>query len=83
MRVEMTTPQLAEAAESWRVSMAPLYERRTGPHKVALEDDLAPWSTVSALQPGMSPGPSRDRFVRTPEGWRFSERRFDLAFLRG
>ena len=27
-------------------------------------------------------GEYRDRFVRTPHGWRFSERQFDLAFLR-
>lgn len=27
-------------------------------------------------------GEYRDRFVRTDEGWRFAERRFDLAFLR-
>jgi len=27
-------------------------------------------------------GEYRDRFERTPDGWRFSERRFDLAFLR-
>ena len=27
-------------------------------------------------------GEYRDRFVRTPDGWRFSERRFELAFLR-
>jgi Asp-tRNA(Asn)/Glu-tRNA(Gln) amidotransferase A subunit family amidase len=65
MRVELTAPQLAEAAESWRQAMAPLYERRTGPRKVAIEDDLAPWSTVRAVQPGMPSGPERDRFVRT------------------
>src|ERR1700685_581692 len=34
----------AEAAGSWRESMAPLYERRTGPHKVVLESTLAPYS---------------------------------------
>jgi Asp-tRNA(Asn)/Glu-tRNA(Gln) amidotransferase A subunit family amidase len=65
MRVELTAPHLAEAAESWRVAMAPLYERRTGPRKVALQDSLAPWSTVRAVQPGMPSGPSRDRFVRS------------------
>jgi Asp-tRNA(Asn)/Glu-tRNA(Gln) amidotransferase A subunit family amidase len=65
MQVELTAPQLAEAAESWRVSMAPLYERRTGPRKVTLEDDVAPWSTVRAVQPGMPAGPSRDGFVRS------------------
>ncbi|HEX8710523.1 MAG TPA: amidase, partial [Terracidiphilus sp.] len=65
VRVEMTAPQLAQAAESWRVSMAPLYERRTGPRKVALEDNAAPWSTVRAVQPGMPAGPERDRFIRS------------------
>ena len=65
VRVELTAPQLAQAAESWRVSMAPLYERRAGPRKVALEDGDAPWSTVCAVQPGMPPGPIRDRFVRS------------------
>ena len=32
--------------------MAPLYERRVGPRKVALEPGLAPWSRVEAVQPG-------------------------------
>jgi hypothetical protein len=27
-------------------------------------------------------GEYRDRFVRTPQGWRFAHRRFDLAYLR-
>lgn len=65
VRVEFTGPQLAEAAQSWRESMAPLYERRTGPRKVALEAGLAPWSTVRALQPGTPARPGRDLFVRS------------------
>lgn len=65
-QVDFTAPQLTEAAESWRVSMAQLYERRAGPRKVALEDDVAPWSTVRAVQPGMPSGPARDRFIRSP-----------------
>jgi ketosteroid isomerase-like protein len=28
-------------------------------------------------------GEYRDTFVRTPDGWRFADRQFDLAFLRG
>src|SRR5438067_172268 len=32
----------AQAAGNWRESMAALYERRTGPKKIALEDELAP-----------------------------------------
>ncbi|HUY80860.1 MAG TPA: amidase [Acidobacteriaceae bacterium] len=65
VRVEFTEPQLAEAAANWRQSMAPLYEYRTGPRKVAIEDGLAPYSTVRAVQPGMSSGPTQDRFVRS------------------
>jgi Asp-tRNA(Asn)/Glu-tRNA(Gln) amidotransferase A subunit family amidase len=65
VRVEFSEKHLAEAAASWRVSMAALYEHRTGPRKVALEDGLAPWSTVRAVQPGMSSGPARDRFIRS------------------
>src|SRR5271157_1651350 len=37
VQVEMSAADRAEAAGNWRKTMAPLYERRTGPHKVALE----------------------------------------------
>src|SRR5215467_3687636 len=36
-QVELTGAERAVAADSWRVMMAPLYERRTGPRRVALE----------------------------------------------
>ena len=65
VRVEMTAAYRAEAAESWRQGMAPLYERRTGPRKVALEADLAPWSRVRAVQPGWPAGPEANRFERS------------------
>ena len=65
VRVEMTAAYRAEAAESWRQAMAPLCERRTGPRKVALEPDLAPWSLVRAVEPGWPAGPAQDRFVRS------------------
>ncbi len=65
VRVEMTDADRAEAAESWRQAMAPLYERRTGPRTVALEPELAPWSRVRAAQPGWPSGPAHDRFVRS------------------
>jgi Asp-tRNA(Asn)/Glu-tRNA(Gln) amidotransferase A subunit family amidase len=65
VRVEMTEKDLAQAASNWRESMAPLYERRTGPRKVALEPELQPWSRVQAIQPGRQGGPSQDRFLRS------------------
>src|ERR1700693_5472597 len=48
----LTEPERAQAAFSWRVSMAPLYERRTGPRKVELEPTLAPYSQWNPILPG-------------------------------
>ncbi len=42
VEVEMNQSELAEAAQNWRMQMAPLYERRIGPRKVILEDSLPP-----------------------------------------
>ena len=53
----------ALAESNWRNSMAALYERRTGPRKVALESALAPWSHGNAVLPGRTAGPVRDRFL--------------------
>src|SRR5262245_57599101 len=41
MQVDYTAAERAQAAGNWRVSLAPLYERRTGPRKVALDAALA------------------------------------------
>ncbi|HEX4008037.1 MAG TPA: amidase [Acidobacteriaceae bacterium] len=65
VRVEMTDRDLAQAASNWREAMASLYERRTGPRKVELEAEVAPWSHVRALQPGWPAGPAQDRFIRS------------------
>jgi Asp-tRNA(Asn)/Glu-tRNA(Gln) amidotransferase A subunit family amidase len=65
VRIEMTAPNLAQAAGSWRVNMAALVERRTGPHGVALEPSLAPYSRTISTLPGESTGPQRDRFIRS------------------
>src|ERR1700685_2133473 len=53
------------AASSWRKTMASLYERRTGPRKLALETTLAPASRWDPVLPGMKAGPDRDQFVRS------------------
>jgi Asp-tRNA(Asn)/Glu-tRNA(Gln) amidotransferase A subunit family amidase len=45
--------------------MAALYERRTGPRKLALEDTLAPASRWDPALPGLHRGPARDRLVRS------------------
>jgi Asp-tRNA(Asn)/Glu-tRNA(Gln) amidotransferase A subunit family amidase len=62
------TPQEREtAAGNWRKSMAPLYERRTGPRKLAIEATIAPATRWDPVLPGVSNGPKSDRFVRSKE----------------
>src|SRR5581483_6647938 len=43
VQVELTPAERRSAADSWRNSMAALYERRVGPRKVALPATLAPF----------------------------------------
>ncbi len=57
VQVELSEGERKEAAASWRSGMAPLYERRAGPRKVALEPALAPWSHCEAALPGQQAGP--------------------------
>jgi Asp-tRNA(Asn)/Glu-tRNA(Gln) amidotransferase A subunit family amidase len=65
IQVDLTTAERSMAAASWRQTMAALYERRTGPRKIALESTLAPYSRWNPVLPGRSSGPPRDRFVRS------------------
>ncbi len=65
VQIELSPNELAVAAESWRGNMAALYERRTGPRKVALEATIAPATRWDPILPGLHAGPERDRFVRS------------------
>jgi Asp-tRNA(Asn)/Glu-tRNA(Gln) amidotransferase A subunit family amidase len=65
VQVQLTPAERAQAAGNWRVSMAPLYERRTGPRKVVLDPALPPASRWNPALPGLVVGPVRERFVRT------------------
>ena len=64
-RVQLTPAERTQAAASWRVNMAALMERRTGPRNVALEPTLAPFSRYDSVLPDQRPAASRDRFVRS------------------
>jgi len=64
-QVEMTAAHRTQAASSWRVNMAALLERRSGPRHVALESSIAPFSRYDSVLPGQHAAPQRDRFVRT------------------
>jgi Asp-tRNA(Asn)/Glu-tRNA(Gln) amidotransferase A subunit family amidase len=81
VQVELSARDRRLAAESWRFTMAALYERRTGPRRISLEPTLAPWSRWNGSQPGQKAGPQRDRFNRSsgdPGPLPASDR--DLAF---
>jgi Asp-tRNA(Asn)/Glu-tRNA(Gln) amidotransferase A subunit family amidase len=65
VQVELSGADTAQAAKSWRVNMAPLYERRVGPRKMELQSGLAPWSRWDPVLPGTKAGPARNRFVRS------------------
>jgi Asp-tRNA(Asn)/Glu-tRNA(Gln) amidotransferase A subunit family amidase len=64
-RVQFTPAERLQAANSWRVDMAALLERRTGPRNVALESTLAPFSRYDSVLPGQHPAAQGERFVRT------------------
>jgi Asp-tRNA(Asn)/Glu-tRNA(Gln) amidotransferase A subunit family amidase len=65
VQVELGADQIAQAAVSWRVNLAALYERRTGPRKVALEPALAPGTRWNPVLPGEKAGPTRAQFIRS------------------
>src|SRR5215469_13978325 len=81
MRVELTPAERAQAAGNWRSAMAPLYERRTGPHKVEIEPTVAPYSLWNPVLPGMKAGPERDQFIWSkPDPGPLPSRDEDIAF---
>ena len=65
VRVNMADEEVTQAATSWRGNMASLYERRTGPRKIALEPSLAPFSHYQSLMPGQQLPSRKNEFVRS------------------
>ena len=65
VQINLSTADRAQAAASWRVNLASVYERRTGPRAVALEPTLAPFSRYHSVLPGQPAGPQRDQFIRS------------------
>ncbi len=65
VQVQLTSADRKLAAETWRVNLASVYERRTGPRAIALESSLAPFSRYNSVLPGQQAGPQRDQFIRS------------------
>ena len=80
--VKLTQRERDQAAGNWRNSMAPLYERRTGPRQLAIEPELAPYSQWNPVLPphdartasrgprlpGEKRVPAPDRFIWSEPG---------------
>src|SRR6476659_4537019 len=64
MQVTMTAAERQQAADSWRTSLAPYLERRTGPRKVSIKDTDAPATLWHTLLQGIPAVQLRARFVR-------------------
>ena len=67
MQVTMTEGERLMAAQNWSTSMAALLERRTGPHKLALEANLAPATQWNPVLPGTTAGPKQARMLRSKD----------------
>jgi len=65
VQFELTDGERSIAATSWRKTMASLYERRTGPRKLALETTVAPATQWNPTLPGLKLVTARDRFIRS------------------
>ncbi|HEY6358379.1 MAG TPA: amidase [Vicinamibacterales bacterium] len=67
MQVTMTPAERQQAADTWRQSLAPYLERRTGPRTLALAPADSPASLWNPAFPGvpLSSSRDRDRFVRS------------------
>ena len=65
MQVTMTPAQRQQAADSWRTTMAPYLERRTGPRKVAIAATDTPALLWNPALPGVPVPALHDRFVRS------------------
>src|SRR5215471_17013835 len=66
MQVTMTPAQRQQAAESWRESLAPYLERRTGPRKVTIEATDPPATLWNPAMPGVPSG-SASKLPSSPE----------------
>jgi len=66
VQLQMTEGDRGIAASNWRMQMAPLLERRTGPRRIELEPALAPATQWNPSVPAnVRPSQGGDRFVRS------------------
>lgn len=76
----LTDAEREMAAASWRKTLASVYERRTGPRKLALEETLSPATIWNPLIPGEKTAEQRDRFLRSTPSVSLPAKDEDIAF---
>jgi Asp-tRNA(Asn)/Glu-tRNA(Gln) amidotransferase A subunit family amidase len=76
----LTDAEREMAAASWRKTLASVYERRTGPRKLALEETLPPATIWNPLIPGEKAAEQRDRFLRSNASVSLPAKDEDIAF---
>ncbi|HTM23639.1 MAG TPA: amidase [Vicinamibacterales bacterium] len=64
-QIAMTSAEREQAAESWRQSMAPYLERRTGPRRISMAATDAPAALWNPMLPGIVHPVTRDQFIRS------------------
>lgn len=65
VQVQLNEKDRVQAATSWRGNMASLYERRTGPRKIALGETVAPFSQYRSVMPGQKLVAAKNQFIRS------------------
>jgi Asp-tRNA(Asn)/Glu-tRNA(Gln) amidotransferase A subunit family amidase len=81
VQFSLTPAERTMAAESWRRTLASVYERRVGPRKVAIESAIAPYSQWNPVLPGRAAGPTHENFVRSnSDPGPLPEHEEDIAF---
>jgi len=81
VQIEMTPHDLAQAAGNWQQAMAPVYERRTGPRKLAIEETISPATVWNPTLPGKTTGPATNHFIpSTPTTQPLPTNEVDIAF---
>src|SRR5262249_51781342 len=76
----LSDDERAMAAASWRRTLASLYERRTGPRKLALDPSVSPAARWDPMLPGIPRAATRDKFIRSDSPTALPAKDEDIAF---
>jgi Asp-tRNA(Asn)/Glu-tRNA(Gln) amidotransferase A subunit family amidase len=81
VQFELRPDERTMAAESWRRTLASVYELRVGPRKVAIDSPVAPYSQWNPILPGHKAGPAHETFIRShTDSGPLPDKEDDIAF---